>query len=353
MTETADPSFLSSRNRRARCARRDGSVVLLFAVFLTVCIALLAFSIDLGMAQSMRTDLQRSADSAALAGARDLIIGGDEAIASATAFAKLNAAGTHELADTEIQVEVGRWDKNSREFNLNGTPFDAVRVTTQRKNAPFFFGRALGRHTYDTSASAVATAQPRDMMLVLDVSGSMANQEKMIQLKKAVRLFASELQRQRGRDRVGVAVYSTEGSLLSPLTFDIPKVDSIIQGVNPEGMTNISEGMTIARSELQTNARAGAAKLIVLLTDGLVNQPVDASVGRPMVVEEARKAADANLPIVTISFSAQADPTLMREVADITDSVHFHVEGNLDRQERDLREVFLKVAANRPLQLVD
>ena len=127
----------------------------------------------------------------------------------------------------------------------------------------------------------------------------------------------------------------------------------MVDAVTPEGMTNISGGMTIGITELENNARPGSAKLVVLLTDGLVNQPESAAVGRPLVVKEAQRAAAESLPIVTISFSAEADPTLMQQVADITGSVHFHVAGSVDSQEADLKEVFLKVAANRPLQLVE
>ena len=119
-------------------------------------------------------------------------------------------------------------------------------------------------------------------------------------------------------------------------------------------MTNISAGMTIGRTELEHNGRSGAGRLMVLLTDGLVNLPVSSAVGRPLVIQEAERAAAEKLPILTISLSSAADPTLMEEVANITGSVHFHVTDNsFGSQEQQLREVFFKVAANRPLRLVE
>jgi len=333
---------------------RRGVLILVFALFLTVCVALLALALDVGMVASVQTDLQRSADSGALAGARDLIIGRNDAIAAAKQFAQLNDAGTHQLTNGEVQVEVGHWDKDSMLFERDAEPLDAVKVTSQRQNASFFFGKALGRNNYTTQASAIATAQPRDIMLVLDISGSMADQDKINQLKRSVNLLCSELLKQGGGDRVGIAVYSSDASLLSPLSFDIAHVNQLVQGVQENGMTNISAGMTIGRTELEHNGRSGAGRLMVLLTDGLVNQPVNEAVGRPLVIQEAERAAAEKLPILSISFSSAADPTLMEQVANITGSVHFHVTDNeFGSQEEQLRAVFFKVAANRPLRLVE
>src|SRR5688572_22058266 len=132
----------------ARRSRRRGVLILVFAVFLTVCIALLALSIDVGMVANVQTDLQRSADAAALAGARDLINGRVDAIASAEEYARLNNAGTHRLTNSEVQVEVGHWNKTSLVFQRDAIPLNAVKVTTQRQDAPFFFGQALGRDNY-------------------------------------------------------------------------------------------------------------------------------------------------------------------------------------------------------------
>src|SRR5687768_14693723 len=85
MTEISlpQPRFSTRGAARRLSRRRRGAVILLFAVFLTVCVAVLALAIDLGMVANVQTDLQRSADAAALAGARDLINGRVDAIASA------------------------------------------------------------------------------------------------------------------------------------------------------------------------------------------------------------------------------------------------------------------------------
>ena len=43
----------------------------------------------------------------------------------------------------------------------------------------------------------------------------------------------------------------------------------------------------------------------------------------------------------------------MDEVADVSGGVHFNVSGRVADQEEELRDVFLRVAERRPLELVD
>jgi hypothetical protein len=49
----------------------------------------------------------------------------------------------------------------------------AIEVTMRYPNLPLFFGRALGRDSFAVAARAIATYQPRDIMVVLDLSASM------------------------------------------------------------------------------------------------------------------------------------------------------------------------------------
>ena len=66
----------SSRRKRTR---RKGAIVVLAAVLITVLLAMLAMSIDTGYMYTMQTQLDRSVDAAALAGAPGLVEGTDVA----------------------------------------------------------------------------------------------------------------------------------------------------------------------------------------------------------------------------------------------------------------------------------
>src|SRR5437588_12569517 len=82
--------------KRRTVQRRRGNVLVLTAFLMTGMIAVLAFAIDLGYAYSVRTELQRSADSAAIAAAWELIDkdghAGSETTAGLTSNASTKAA---------------------------------------------------------------------------------------------------------------------------------------------------------------------------------------------------------------------------------------------------------------------
>jgi hypothetical protein len=71
-------------------------------------------------------------------------------------------------------VEIGTWDAETETFTPSGgSSGNAVRVTAKRTAVPLFFGVVLGRKTFDAQAQAVAMSNPRDIVFVVDLSGSM------------------------------------------------------------------------------------------------------------------------------------------------------------------------------------
>lgn len=341
-----------SRFGRHYRTRRSGAIAVLAAFGLVFFVAFLALTIDLGFMLTVRSEMQCAADAGALAGAGDLSAGHAIAIATARDYVLKNAGHGVRKPDLDIDVEVGHWHRDSHTFVVNEQPLDAVRVNTRRQNAPLFFGQVLRNTSFDMQASAVASLQPRDIMLVLDYSGSMNDQNKIGALKDAVSMFLAMLQHSRANDRVGLAVYSTTGELAQSLTFDLSSVDAEVRSRPADGWTAMGSGMELGRRELTANARPNSKKLMVLMTDGMANRPLDRD-PRQYVRDEAQLAADAGFPIVAISFSNESDRTIMQQVADITSGVHFHVAGSASQQEKELKRVFREVAARRPLALVD
>lgn len=179
-------------------------------------------------------------------------------------------------------------------------------------------------------------------------------------LKNAVTVFLSYLQEVDTDDRLGLSVYNSAdvtALLESPLTYDFQLIEDISrerQAGHYNEYTNIGAGMQKARLELQNNARVGAQKIMILMTDGIANRPSNTTTAKAFVRQEAALAAAAKIPIVTISLGVMADTALMQEVADTTGGVHFNVEGGrpISEVEEELKEVFGQVADDRPLKLV-
>jgi hypothetical protein len=178
-------------------------------------------------------------------------------------------------------------------------------------------------------------------------------------LKSGVSLFTNYLTSSQSNDQVGLSIYSTSsGAILeSGLTSNIASIEAIVnhrQAGHYDPYTNIGMGMQLARKELEQHARPRSFRLMVVMTDGVVNRPTSASVGTALLLSEAAAAAAANIKILTISMGVMADANLMQQVADATGGINFVVPGgaNYATYKQQLLDAFQTIAASRPLKLI-
>ncbi len=182
--------------------RRKGSIMVLAAFLLVAMLALLAMSIDTGYMYTMQSQLDRSVDAAALAGAAALIDGTSNADQTVIEYLVRNPVGkpaailtNDELVQltaqfleehsTDYDIVWGNWNSETGQLEETTTLPSAISVSMKYPNLPFFFGRALGKQSFDISSHAIAMYQPRDIMIVLDLSGSMNDDSEF----KSIRTF--------------------------------------------------------------------------------------------------------------------------------------------------------------------
>jgi Ca-activated chloride channel homolog len=132
-------------------------------------------------------------------------------------------------------------------------------------------GPRSGRSLQHINASGV------DIMLVLDVSGSMIAEdyhigETRVSRLDAVKKVTEDFIRARPYDRIGIVAFARRPYLVSPITLDhdwlIKNLDRIKLGLVDDG-TAIGSSLAMATSRLKD--KEGKTKLIVLLTDGVNN----------------------------------------------------------------------------------
>ncbi len=171
----------SARRRKKRKARfswrrkrdRRGAIAVLAAVLMVLLLTMLAFAIDTGYIASTQVELKRAVDAGALAGAGALVEGGSTAEAQAYDFVSRNLVASEAVPESDVQIYLGEWDVDTRTFRETYYQPSAIRVVATRREAPFFFAKVLGEDNFDVTEEAIATYQPRDIMVVLDYSGSM------------------------------------------------------------------------------------------------------------------------------------------------------------------------------------
>ena len=150
---------------------RKGVVLLLLCFLLVPLLTLLAFAVDYGFLLQVRTDLQRSADQAALAAVRDLLPDEngnqdrDKVRKTLRDYAQSNLTDGFSIRDADI--EIGRYNRStvykSLELLATGKP-DTVRVTVRRdsmanSSVALYFARIFDRDQADVAVSSAAVLQ--------------------------------------------------------------------------------------------------------------------------------------------------------------------------------------------------
>ncbi len=180
-------------------------------------------------------------------------------------------------------------------------------------------------------------------------------------MKDASDYFLDYLIGLQSEDQVGLAIYThpnTPGALLElPLSNNLANVKTTLrhrQAGHYNSNTNISAGMTLARTELVAHSRARSFRTMVLMTDGQANLPGTATQARDAVITEANLAAANKIKILTISLGVAADTALMQQVASATGGVHFNIPGNqtASAMQAQLQNAFREIASSRPLKII-
>ena len=154
----------------------------------------------------------------------------------------------------------------------------------------------------------------RDLMLAVDVSGSMQEEDFLLGKQRVDRLTAIKqvagdfIQRRIG-DRLGLILFGTRAFLHVPLTFDRKTVQTLLDeafiGITEDDpKTSIGDAIGLAIKRLQD--QKDASRVLILLTDGAN------TAGELTPLKAAELAADAKLKIYTIGIGA--DEVLVRSL---------------------------------------
>lgn len=179
-------------------------------------------------------------------------------------------------------------------------------------------------------------------------------------VKDASGTFFDFISRVKTDDRVSFVMYNSAAQTAlveNHLTTDFSAVANTIQhrqAGHYDSYTNIGAGIQYGIAELDANGRAGAFKMIVLMTDGNANKPTNESTAYNFAVQQAQVAASKHYPILTICLGEEADATLLQTIADTTNGAAFVITGGSTVTDYgpQLLEVFERIANARPLQIV-
>lgn len=342
---------------------RRGAIIVYAAVSLFLLLAMAVFAIDVAYMQLVRTELRTSTDAATSAASEALAR--TQSVAAARQAARRAAAANPvareplQLADADIVFGVSEQNGGQGRFQFrpvnisdaDPNPIDrvnSVQVDGRRTEGSasgsvnLLMGSLLGTETFQPTVQTTSTAVVRDIALVLDRSGSMRTNDKIGDLKDAVELFLQLMEDSPNEERISLSTYSTTGTKDIDLTSNMNAVANVVEQMPAEGFTAIGEGLEFGSDSLVNDAQARrfAEKTIILLTDGRENRGIDA-------IDVVPVAQQRNQTVFTITFGADADQTLMRQVATQTGGFHQHADDG-----GDLEEAFRTIAETLAVVLV-
>ncbi|MGH9942290.1 MAG: vWA domain-containing protein [Pyrinomonadaceae bacterium] len=245
-------------------------------------------------------------------------------------------AARHPLSTFSIDVDTASYS-NTRRF-LNGgqlPPKDAVRIEEFVNYFPYDYPQPVGDAPFSVTAEvsacpwnekhrlvhvglqgrrlATENLPPANLVFLVDVSGSMQDENKLPLVKTGLKMLVEQL---RAKDRVALVVYAGSSGLVLPSTPGDHKGEILaaLDGLGAGGSTNGGEGIQLAYRVARDNFIAGGINRVVLATDGDFNVGVTSEGELVRLVEEKRQGG-VFLSVLGFGMGNLKDST-MEQLAD-------------------------------------
>ena len=140
--------------------------------------------------------------------------------------------------------------------------------------------------------------KPAVLTFVIDISGSMAAENRLALVKRSLELLVERL---RPSDTVSIVVYGSEARVwLNPTSgADVGTILNAIYALNTEGATNAEAGLRLGYDLANHAYRPDAINRVILCSDGVANVGVT---DPTQLSEMLRGYADAGITLTTIGF---------------------------------------------------
>ncbi len=207
-------------------------------------------------------------------------------------------------------------------------------------------------------------ATGRDLMISMDISGSMDAQDLQLNGNPASRLWVvkhilSDFIERRDGDRLGLILFGENAYLQTPLTFDLKTISLMLLeteiGLAGASKTAIGDGIGLAVKRLKE--RPAENRVLILLTDGQNNA------GALDPIEAAKLAKHAGIKIYTIGVGAdelvindifgrrkvnpseELDEETLIAIAEMTAGKYFRA-----RDEQELKQIYTELDKLEPVE---
>ena len=165
---------------------------------------------------------------------------------------------------------------------------DPFSITTEVTSSPWSPTHQLVRVGLQAPAIDDRQVPARNLVFLLDVSGSMGSADKLPLLKQAMNLLVDTL---RPQDKVSIAVYAgAEGMALAPTSgANKDKIRQAIFSLEAGGSTNGAAGIQLAYNMAEANRIKNGINRVILCTDGDFNVGISSEGELTRLIEKERE----------------------------------------------------------------
>ena len=178
---------------------------------------------------------------------------------------------------------------------------------------------------------------PCNLVFLVDVSGSMQEENKLPLVQKSLRTLVDQLD---GRDRISLVVYAGASGLVLPPTScqDKRRIKAAIDSLSAGGSTNGAAGLELAYLEAQAGFLANGANRVILATDGDFNVGITDQGSLVSLIEQKAKSGIA-LTCLGFGMGNLKDSTL-EKLADHGDGNYGYIDDVREAEKLFIRQAW-------------
>jgi Ca-activated chloride channel family protein len=207
-------------------------------------------------------------------------------------------------------------------------------ITAEGAPTPFAKGDRYRVLRFGIHAREIDTThrKPAVLTFVVDVSGSMAREDRLGLVKKALFALLDQL---RPGDEVALVVYGSRGRVLLEPTSDREAVRFAIDRLTPGGSTNAEEGLVLGYDLAARAFRRDGINRVILCSDGVANV---GRTGPDSILGRIEREAQRGIELTTVGFGmGNYNDVLLEQLADRGNGRYAYVDTF-----REARRIFVE-----------
>ena len=165
--------------------------------------------------------------------------------------------------------------------------------------------------------------QDATLVFTIDVSGSMAREDRLGLVQQSLRLLVDEL---RSDDKVAIVTYGDRGSVLLEATEGREKgtILQAIDSLQPGGSTYVEDGLKVAYKLAVDEVHSNRITRVMVLSDGVGNV---GNTGHESLLRQVQEYVDEGVTLTTVGFGmGNYNDILMEQLANDGDGAYYYVD---------------------------